>query len=769
MKEWIGDIAAVISEHVLLGYIWELCLSASAMILFLLLIRPLMKRLPRIAMYLLWILVVVRMVCPFSVSGIYGLFPEYVGKTVAQTRHSVMPETISSRLTHTVAEEHIGGIKNSYRLKPEGSKMGSPGNANESVSVPKGMEKNTAGKTADAVVQAGQQAEKSSVDYSQENGHIFVDVEGEEKDWTAVVIIAVWLTGVLFCVLYLICSLLMNRKMFRHAMHLFNNVYEHPYACSSFVGGIISPKIYVPKGIRGEDMECILLHEKTHIRRQDYRIKPLAFLVFSLLWFNPLVWAAYRLMMRDMEISCDEMVVRKLGSSARKRYSYLLLAMASGENGILCPNTAFGAGAVNERIHTVMKYKKPTKIVTMLAALAVVLCGCGISSTPDAGEAGTGSTTIPQEKEAVYVEQTVPAIEENWNKYVPEGGEAMVGVIANALDAQGNMFSFCEVDTEESGYICMVKALLQDGEWQTEEVKWDKKVLGKKKNAEISDVFYGADGFLYVAVGQMSMSEQEFFKKSEKAQEQNVDDYYLIKQFLYRINEETGEYTELNVPQTPMKEAMDTDQEGILTNSYGIFADGNYIAFDGRWVYNGVTGEKMEVWSPDHKQSIGMILTGDDFICWWEHNQQTKQIEVHVCDETLKETYVFDTGVEYSGGEKRPYITLGAKGSTILMATEEGIFEAEYGEDEFHHVAGYETDNLYYLAPGNYEPISRMFKGEEQDYYLYVENSNTGEGMWCYYSNKREKTSEAEKNKKSEAEKNKKGGIENERQYVIRK
>lgn len=712
MKEWIGGIAAVISEHALLGYIWELCLSASVMILFLLLVRPLMKHLPRMAMYLLWILVVIRMVCPFSVSGIYGLFPDHVGRTVAQTRQSVMLGTISSRLTHTMAEEHIGGIQNSYRLKPESSK------------------------TADVTVQAEGQPENS-------NGLLknSVDVEGKKQGSAGTAIIVVWLMGVLFCVLYLSCSLFMNRKMFHHAMHLFDNVYEHPYACSSFVGGIISPKIYVPKGLCEEDMECILLHERNHIRRQDYRIKPLAFLVFSLLWFNPLVWIAYRLMMRDMEISCDEMVVGKLGSSARKRYSYLLLEMASGENGILCPNTAFGAGAINERIHTVMKYKKPTKIVTMLAVLAVVLCGCGISSTPDAGQTGAGNVTAPQEKEAVYVEQTVPAIEVNWNKYVPEGKEPMVSAFANTFTPQGNLTAFFEVQTEEYEHVCMLNALFQDGGWQIEEVKWDKKVLGKKKNAGIYDVFYGSDGLLYADVRQMSMSEQEFDKNAEENPEWNEEDYYLVKQFLYRINEETGECTELDVLQTPIKDvneynilASDTDTKGVIRNQYSIFADGNYIVFDGLSVYNGITGEKKEVESLDYKQLVGTVSTGDDFICWWRHNQQTKQIEVHVCDESLQEAYVLETGVEYDGGKDLD-ITLGAKGSTILMATEEGIFEAEYGEDQFRHIAGQETDNLYYLSPdGYYSPISSIYKGEQQDYYLYLANDNTGNGMWCHYT-----------------------------------
>ncbi|MCM1246403.1 MAG: hypothetical protein NC293_12245 [Roseburia sp.] len=737
MKEWIGNMAGIISGHVVLNYIWGLCLSASVMILFLFLIRPFMKRLPRIAMYLLWILVVIRIVCPFSVNGIYGLFPERVAETVVQTRQSVMPEQISMRLEQT-PEESFGGVGNGYRLKPETDKLlGDNGAGTEAA----GNRTNAVGNNGNSQnfsrdygfdkILGKSAREGAAGSISAKTPEEAARIQEEREQLTAAtVMMAVWVMGVLFCVLYLLCSLIMNRRMFRHAVHLFDNVYEHPYACSSFVGNIISPKIYVPKGMCEADLECILVHEKTHIRRQDYRIKPLAFLVFSLLWFNPLVWAAYHFMMRDMEISCDEMVMRKLGSDARKRYSYLLLAMASGENGILCPNTAFGAGAVNERIHHVMRYRRPTKFITAAAVLAVALCGCGISSTPQAEQAE--ATPMPEKEETVYVEQTVSRIRKDWSEYVPGKKEPMVAEIADAVDSQGNLINFFEVQTRKYEHICIVKALYQEEDWNFEEVKWDKDVLGEKKNAEIRDVFYGADGFLYAAVCQMSMSEKE----ASKGGEQNEEDYYVTKQLLYRINEETGECTELEVPQTPAKEVLGADAKGIVTNQYSVFADGSYIAFDGVSVYNGLTGEKKKIDSLNFKERMGYILTGDDFICWWRYDQQEKQIKVQVCDETLKETYVLASGVAYGGGEELVNITLGAKGNTILMATDEGIFEAEYGEDEFRRIAGQETDNLYYLSPDSYTPESHVFKGEQQDYYLYLANDNTGDSVWCHYVKK---------------------------------
>lgn len=705
MKEWIGNVAGIISANPVLDHIWGLCLSASAMILFLLLIRPFMKRLPRIAMYLLWILVVIRMVCPFSVNGVYGLFPQYVGKTVAQTRQSVMPGEISAKMMWTMTEQSTGGIQNSYRLKPENS---------------------SAEDQSDKKQEAGGPKEVTA--QSPREDHVAGEEQSQPQAF-GIVIMAVWIIGVLFCALYLTCSLIMNRKVFRHAVHLFDNVYEHPYACSSFVGGIIFPKIYVPKGMSEADLECLLIHERGHIRRQDYRIKPLAFCVFSLLWFNPIVWVAYRLMMRDMEISCDEMVMRSLGNNARKRYSYLLLAMASGENGILCPNTAFGAGAVNERIHNVMRYKKPTRAVTVAAVLAVIVCGCGISSAPEE----TADPMPFKEEKTVYIEQTLPDIHLDWSEYGVSSEEG-VAYTASALDEQGNLVQFGSLEeTDKYKHICEIKVICSEGEWKKEEVKWEEKVLRKKNNAAVGDVFYGADGFLYVEVVEHSIPEEEF--------EGNEEDYYEKNRFLYRVNEKTSECTELVVPVTPIKEAMKTDKKGVLPNGYAVLADGSYVVCDYLKVfsvYSGVTGEKTADIPFGNKSYMGPVLAGDDFVCWYEWNQKTERMEVHVCEETGQDNYVLETEVEYDGGGGYPRIQLGTKGDTILMATDKGIFEAAYGEDHFRHVAGQETDNLYYLSPDGYCPVSSIYKGQKEDYYLYLMNDNTGDFVWCHYTRKEE-------------------------------
>lgn len=143
-----------------------------------------------------------------------------------------------------------------------------------------------------------------------------------------------------------------------------------------FVMGILHPRIYLPAGLSGEQADCILRHERAHIRRCDHAAKPLAFAVLCLHWFDPLVWLAFALMARDMEMACDERVMRELGGSAaaKKSYCSAMLALASGGRAGGAA-IAFGGGKVKRRVKNVLNYKKPALWVIAVCALAVVgLC-----------------------------------------------------------------------------------------------------------------------------------------------------------------------------------------------------------------------------------------------------------------------------------------------------------------------------------------------------------------------------------------------------------
>ena len=133
------------------------------------------------------------------------------------------------------------------------------------------------------------------------------------------------------------------------------NVFETDAIGTAFVCGFIRPKIYVPANIGDANLSYILEHERTHIRRKDYLIKPIAFLALILHWFNPLMWLCFALMSRDMEMSCDESVLRKLGDGAKGGYSSSLLSLAVKRKGLLAAYPlAFGESHVKTRIKIIL-------------------------------------------------------------------------------------------------------------------------------------------------------------------------------------------------------------------------------------------------------------------------------------------------------------------------------------------------------------------------------------------------------------------------------
>ncbi len=146
--------------------------------------------------------------------------------------------------------------------------------------------------------------------------------------------------------------------------------------------GIFSPKIYLPEGICGNELSYILAHEKTHLLRKDYLIKPLCLFLTCLYWFNPFVWAAFFLMGKDMEMSCDEAVIRKMGSGVKKEYSASLLNLATGRQIVGGVPLAFGEGDTGSRIQNVLRYKKPAIAILCIAALATAAVGVVLIANP---------------------------------------------------------------------------------------------------------------------------------------------------------------------------------------------------------------------------------------------------------------------------------------------------------------------------------------------------------------------------------------------------
>lgn len=179
-----------------------------------------------------------------------------------------------------------------------------------------------------------------------------------------------WLIGLCAMLLYAAISYLGLRRRIGTAVLREGNIYESERVQAPFVLGIVRPRIYLPMGMGEGTLRHVVAHERAHICRRDHLWKPLGFLLLSIHWFNPLLWLAYALLSRDIELACDERVIRELGHGARADYSEALLACSMGERRIVACPLAFGETGVKERVKAVLRYKKPALWAAALAGIA---------------------------------------------------------------------------------------------------------------------------------------------------------------------------------------------------------------------------------------------------------------------------------------------------------------------------------------------------------------------------------------------------------------
>lgn len=192
---------------------------------------------------------------------------------------------------------------------------------------------------------------------------------------------AVWLIGVAVMLGYALVSWARLRRRMRTAVRMEGNVYQSENAPSPFILGVVRPRIYVPFTLQGTALSCVLSHERAHLARHDHWWKPLGYVLLSLYWFHPLLWVAYILLCRDIELACDERVIRTATSEQRADYSQALLSCSTDAHTRIaaCP-LAFGEVGVKARVKRVLGYKKPAfRLVLAAVAVCVVLAVCGLT------------------------------------------------------------------------------------------------------------------------------------------------------------------------------------------------------------------------------------------------------------------------------------------------------------------------------------------------------------------------------------------------------
>lgn len=722
MQKIFGDVVQGISANGVLRYLFDTSVTVSVIVVFLLLIRPFMKKMPRKGMYILWLMVAVRILCPISIGGIYDVMPERLGSKVSQTNQNIKIEKIASRFANPQEKKTADGSETSYA--PAQKWYG---------------HQSTMSQTTVSVAREGRE------ELAQANtGKPFLEEMGVDL-W----LLMIWGGGVFGLLLFMIVSMIRNYRRFSDARWLYDNVYVHPLLDNSFVQGLFSPRIYISEKIAEQDREYILCHERKHIKRRDYIVKPIMFVLVSVYWFNPFMWIAYYFMMKDMEVSCDEAVIRELGEEARVKYSYLLVFLATGKRGVLNQNAAFSVGVVKDRIMSVMKYKKPTVLTSVILMIAVVLCSCSIASTP-------GDAPVPDIRtgdKTTYKEQSFFPDKERISEL---RSYSMTGM--SVLDYKDDITIFPHsYEDEKDGKKGMICKYIWSGQgWEKEEASWIDKVekMYEGKQVQVGSYFYADDGCLYLNIydtimptyvpsdegeenSYMGDAGGELGNEEMQKGEYETDCYIILK-----INEEEGTIDTIQIPIEGDSglacQMMDFEVlgDGSILHSNMIYQDASTFKVHFT-VYNSNTGEK----TGENDLMAGAIAcphAGDDFLIYEVRNQETGMIEINVCEPNAGEKeYSLDTGISFQEQTEDVHgqdFVIGVRGNTILMATREGIFEAEYGEREFTKIVDGNAKGVYYLSERRYLFIGDIYKGSDGNYMMFRSNSKFESwDLLCYY------------------------------------
>ncbi len=318
--------------------IYEMSVMASYVMIIVLIIRLMLRRSPKIFSFVLWYVVLFRLLCPFTI----------------QSDISLVKDLLTNDSPSADTEYSYSGVR-AENVRPD---VISPAVT--------GDEEN------DIVITY--QPQQPEVTVKEAYG-----ISGNTENLLA----AIWVLGTGCMALYGVLSLNILRQKLFGAMKTKDGYYECDDIDTPFVLGIVRPKIYLPINLTSEEKRYILEHERHHIERFDHITKILFFIALCIHWFNPLVWISFTLFTKDMEMSCDEAVMKKMGEGVKADYSLSLLKLSSENRRIKPSPLAFGENNTKERIVNLAKYKRPKVMIVILSAVVIILAGITLLTDPD--------------------------------------------------------------------------------------------------------------------------------------------------------------------------------------------------------------------------------------------------------------------------------------------------------------------------------------------------------------------------------------------------
>ena len=307
--------------------LFNMSVTASWLILAILVIRPFLRKSPKWIRGILWGLVGIRLMIPISFESVWSLIP---------SKELIVTNAVDG--TTPVFDSGIGAVDVSVNTYLQ---------------------------------------QRASVESTAASGDAVLLGE---------VLACIWLSGVAILVLY---SALSYWKLHRHvadAVKYHDNIYQSDKISSPFVLGFVKPRIYVPFRLEEETLQCVIAHEQAHIRRKDHWIKPFGYVLAAVYWFNPLIWTAYYYLCQDIELACDEKVIHELGFDKKKMYSQTLLECSVERHFVRACPIAFGEIGVGKRVKNILEMKKTKAGIVIAALLVCVVVAVCFMSNPKSKE-----------------------------------------------------------------------------------------------------------------------------------------------------------------------------------------------------------------------------------------------------------------------------------------------------------------------------------------------------------------------------------------------
>ena len=378
----------------------NMSISASVLIVVLVLARCLLRRSPKWIHCILWMLVGIRLLCPFQLETTFSLAPnaQVVSIEAGAVTSQVLAEmpALDNTANRYLAKYYFEGI-----TVPEQETAQNPMN----------------------------------------------------------LIASVWLCGVAVLLVYAAVSYVHIRRKVRESVRIEGNIYICDRIQTPFIFGVLNPRIYLPSSLKEVQIKNVVAHEKAHIRRLDYLWKPLGYVLFAVYWFNPFCWLAYILFCRDIEMACDERVIKDWSAEQKKEYSLVLLSFhVPGKMITVCP-LAFGEVGVKQRVKGILNFKKPTFWLIAAALLFCVIIGALFLTNPKKND-NVEENIATELSESSLTDQTLNTEKDSLADQESELN-ALLKKQSDAIRAQQQSFlqtwadAFCDRDGAAIDSLCM--------------------------------------------------------------------------------------------------------------------------------------------------------------------------------------------------------------------------------------------------------------------------------------------------------------------------